>query len=100
MNSSLDCFVLKIPPGLDFSELEIVREPDGRIRCNRQALERVCAASGLDLATLDTGRLLWAWYIEHLRRGGAIDPILNAMAIREWAHRKGATITAENKSCN
>ena len=73
---------VSIPEGLDFSELHLARDPrTGAIEFEWAPIERICAASGLDVALFRSGPednvagLITAWYAEHRARGGAADPV-------------------------
>lgn len=72
---------IKIPIGLDFADLKLARHPStGAVEFDWEPIERVCAASGLDIALFRNGpednvsTLIVAWYAEHRARGGAPDP--------------------------
>lgn len=72
---------ITIPDGVQFSDLQLARDPDGALSFDWAPLERICAVSNIDIALLRDGPednvagLLAAWYAEHLRRGGARDPV-------------------------
>ena len=72
---------ITIPDDLDFSALELARDPDGMVSFRWEAIERICAANGLDIAVFrdspedNLAALLAAWYREHLAHGGAPDPV-------------------------
>jgi hypothetical protein len=71
-----------IPDGVNFEDLRLSRDVrDGAVLFNPQPIEAICAASGFDIEELVAGpdpivcALITAWYEEHLRRGGAPDPV-------------------------
>jgi hypothetical protein len=72
---------LQIPDDIDFSALELERDPDGMVSFRWDIIERICDASGIDPATFreapedNIAGLLVAWYMEHRARGGAPDPV-------------------------
>lgn len=73
---------VSIPEGVDFADLRLERNPrTGAIKFDWAPLERICAASGIDIAVLRDGPednvagLIVAWYAEHIARGGARDPV-------------------------
>ncbi len=79
---------ISIPDDLDFSELRLTRDPQtGEIEFDWAPIERICAASGLDVALFRSGPegnvagFLTAWYFEHLARGGATDPVQEDLLI-------------------
>lgn len=73
---------VKIPEGLDFSDLKLAREPDGSVSFDWSVIERICAASGLPVDLLRDGpddnvvALILGWYEAHRKRGGATDPVI------------------------
>lgn len=68
-----------IPDGMAFSDLSLARDPDGSVSFETGPLVRICEASGLDpdlmLDEDNRSRLIVGWYAEHLRNGGARDPV-------------------------
>lgn len=72
---------ITIPAGLDFADLKLARDPDGAVSFDWTPIERICAASGLDMSLFresaedSLAGLVAAWYREHLRRGGARDAV-------------------------
>lgn len=71
-----------IPDDLTFSDLHLARDPaTGDVSFDWATIERICAASGLDVATFrdapesHVAGLLVQWYQQHLAHGGAPDPI-------------------------
>lgn len=70
-----------IPDDVRFSDLRLARESDGMVSFDWSPIERICAASGIDVALLRDGpednvsSLVVAWYAEHLRHGGERDPV-------------------------
>lgn len=88
-----------IPDDVDFAQLRLTRDTQtGDISFNWAPILRICEASGIDPAHMqegpedNVGALLVAWYAEHLRHGGARDPVqdeLIAEAALEDAHGHG-----------
>lgn len=72
---------LAIPADLPFSALKLARDADGNVSFDWAPIERICAASGVDVAILRDGPedslagLLIAWHRQHLAAGGAPDPV-------------------------
>lgn len=70
-----------IPGDVLFSDLRMAREANGMVSFDWSPIERICAASGIDISLLrddqedNVSSLLVAWYAEHLRTGGARDPV-------------------------
>lgn len=71
-----------IPDGVNFEDLRLSRDVrDGAVIFDTQPIEAICEASGFDMDELTEGpqpivcALISAWYEEHLRRGGAPDPV-------------------------
>ena len=72
--------ILQIPDGVAFSDLKLARHPSGDVAFDWAPVERICAASGLDIALFresDEGNvagLVVAWYRAHRAAGGDLDP--------------------------
>lgn len=72
---------ITIPDDVRFSDLHLARDADGMVSFDWRPIERICEASGLDVALLRDGpednvsSLVVAWYAEHLRHGGERDPV-------------------------
>ncbi len=72
---------IAIPADITFAALKLQQWPDGVVRFDRAALLRVWTASGypdglLDSSdTTDVWRFIARWYAEHMRTGGASDPM-------------------------
>lgn len=72
---------LSIPDGVEFSDLQLARQGDGSIVFDWSPIKRICAASNIPVdlfrqASEDNiAGLLISWYITHLNRGGAPDPV-------------------------
>lgn len=72
---------ITIPDDVRFSDLRLARDADGMISFDWSPIERICSASGVDIALLRDGAednvsaLVVAWYAEHLRNGGERDPV-------------------------
>jgi hypothetical protein len=71
-----------IPDGVEFADLRLSRNvDDGFVRFAMAPIEAICEASALDLAEVVqgpqplVGLLIQAWYEDHLRDGGAPDPV-------------------------
>lgn len=70
-----------IPDDVTFSDLKLTRNSDGSVSLDWAPIERICAASGTDVELLrnssedNVAGLLVTWYAEHLKRGGARDPV-------------------------
>ena len=71
-----------IPDGVEFADLRLSRNvDDGLVRFAMAPIESICEASALDLAEIMdaaqplVGLLIEAWYEDHLRDGGAPDPV-------------------------
>lgn len=72
---------ISIPTGVDFADLHLSRGPGGHVSFDWAPIERICAASGIDVAVLrNSGEdalagLLTHWYQAHLAAGGARDAV-------------------------
>lgn len=72
---------IKIPDDVQFADLKLARDSDGRVSFDWSPIERICEASGVDPAIFrdapedNVSGLIVAWYAEHLRGGGARDPV-------------------------
>ena len=74
--------IICIPDDLKFSSLRLSRDPGtGAIGFDWAPIERICEASNIDIAVFrdahedNVAGLIAAWYFEHLRQGGAPDPV-------------------------
>ncbi len=71
---------ITIPEDLRFEALHLARQSDGSVSFDWAAIERLCAASGLDARMFraapesNIAGLIVAWYAEHRAHGGAPDP--------------------------
>lgn len=72
---------IAIPNDVDFADLKLARDSDGAASFDWSPIERICEASGLDIAVLMDGPednvagLLMQWYMAHRTAGGAPDPV-------------------------
>lgn len=73
---------LTIPDGLEFSTLNLSRDSlTGEVEFDWAPIEAICEASGIDISMFrdqhedNVSGLITAWYAEHRKRGGAIDPV-------------------------
>lgn len=70
---------IKIPDDVDFAHLKLARDPDGHLSFEWDPIERVCEASGIDVAVFrdahedNVAGLIAAWYATHLAEGGGHD---------------------------
>jgi len=70
-----------IPDDVPFSALKLARDADGAVSFDWAPIERICAASGLDVGLLRDqpedalAEVLTVWYRQHLAAGGAPDPV-------------------------
>ena len=71
-----------IPEGLEFSALKLSRDPVTLdVEFDWGPIEAICDESGIDVAMFaeqdedNVAGLINTWYIEHLERGGAPDPV-------------------------
>lgn len=89
---------IAIPDDLDFADLRLTRTPEGEVDFDWQPIERICKASGIDVAIFrdqhedNVAGLITTWYAEHLAQGGERDPVqddLIAEAIAEDEHGDG-----------
>ena len=70
-----------IPDDVRFSDLRLARDPDGHVSFDWTPIERICAASGQDVAVFRDGpednlaSLLSAWYHAHRAAGGERDAV-------------------------
>ena len=72
---------ISIPDDLPFSSLKLARDADGAVSFNWSAIEKICAASGIDPQYFATagedavGALIVNWYAVHKQSGGIPDPV-------------------------
>ena len=72
---------ITITDDVRFSDLRLQRDADGAVSFDWTPIERICAASGLDVAVLRAGPednvsgLIAQWYIAHRAAGGEPDPV-------------------------
>lgn len=72
---------ITIPDDVQFADLKLQRDPDGAVSFDWSPIERICRASGLDVAILRDGpednvaALIMHWYGAHRAAGGAPDPV-------------------------
>jgi hypothetical protein len=72
---------LNIPDDVNFAQLKLARNADGAVSFDWTPIERICTASGIDLAMFREGPednvsgLLVAWYRQHIGHGGARDSV-------------------------
>ena len=71
-----------IPADIAFADLALRRDSEtGAVGFRWTVIERICEASGLDVAVLGAGpednvaALIMAWYDAHRARGGKPDPV-------------------------
>lgn len=70
-----------IPANLPFSSLKLARDAGGTVSFDWSPIERICEASGVDIALLrdqpedNLAGVLTAWYRRHLAAGGERDPV-------------------------
>ena len=70
-----------IPSDVRFSDLKLARDPDGHVSFDWTPIERICAASGHDVAVFRDGpednlaSLLSSWYHAHRSAGGEPDAV-------------------------
>jgi hypothetical protein len=82
--SRKDAMRIRIPARLQFAHLQLARDPvTGGLNFSWDAIERICRASGLNVASLRHSRednvvaLIAHWYSAQLIRGGPRDPIFD-----------------------
>ena len=72
---------IAIPDDIDFSDLNLARDPDGAVSFEWGVIERICAASNLPIELLRDGPednvagLITHWYMAHRQHGGEADPV-------------------------
>lgn len=72
---------ISIPEGVSYSDLKLTRDADGGVSFDWAPIERICDASGLDIAFFRSGpedhvcQLITHWYNAHVAAGGARDPV-------------------------
>lgn len=70
-----------IPNDLDFSALRLARTADGSVSFDWTPIERICKASGVDIAMFrdhsedNLASVLTNWYTAHRAAGGEADPV-------------------------
>lgn len=72
---------IDIPDNLNFADLELNRNYDGKVLFNTQVIEQICDLNGLDRRVFlesdeaPVVRLVLIWYAQHLAAGGKYDLI-------------------------
>lgn len=75
-----------IPDDVHFSDLKLARDANGHVSFDWAPIERICSASGIDVAVLRDGpednvaSLLSGWYRHHIERGGDRDATFEDLA--------------------
>jgi hypothetical protein len=87
-----------IPADLDFADLRLARDPDGAVSFDTAPLITICEASGVGSELMqdeeNVSALITAWYAEHLRRGGAQDPVQEDLIAETRAEERiGQTVS-------
>lgn len=89
-----------IPPDINFSDLRLCRDADGRVSFDWRPIAAICEASGLELTLFSEGpednvaSLMVHWNHQHLADGGARDAVqdnLIAETILEDQHGDGTS---------
>ena len=68
-----------IPEDIEFADLRLARDADGMVSFVWAVIERICAASGVDVELFRTGpedyvsELIVTWYMRHRAAGGGLD---------------------------
>ncbi|WP_157118913.1 hypothetical protein [Azohydromonas lata] len=82
MEDDMRTLRVTIPDGVKFADLRLSRNVgDGSVRFAMAPIEAICKASALDFAEIVhgpqplVGQLILAWYEDHLKDGGAPDPV-------------------------
>lgn len=70
---------LTIPPDLTFADLALELDDAGGLHYAPDAMERLCAANGIQPTTALSSDdlacdLVCRWYLQHREEGGAADP--------------------------
>ena len=74
-------FRIIIPADVAFADLELGRLEDGQVTFRWEPVEKVCQASGIDVAVFKKGHednvsgLLVTWYAAHVDAGGPPDVV-------------------------
>lgn len=75
-----------IPADVAIADLRMARDPQtGDIEFDWTPIERICAASGIDVALFkesdedNVGALLMHWYAQHRAQGGAPDAVFEEL---------------------
>jgi len=72
---------LAIPPGVQFSDLQLARQSDGSISFDWSPIRRICTASNIPFELFreahetNVAGLIISWYVSHLQHGGVRDPV-------------------------
>jgi hypothetical protein len=72
-----------VPDDVQFADLKLQRDPDGALSFDWGPIERICAASHIDIGFFRghdkeetrVSDLITVWYMTHRGHGGALDPI-------------------------
>ena len=95
---------ITIPPTVGFADLNLTRSASG-VAFSWEAIETVCRASGLDVATFresdqsHVADLIAAWYAAHLAAGGATDPVAEDLSREaEFEASRGAASHAPGRA--
>lgn len=82
---------ISIPSDLDFSDLELKREPNGYHSFRMEVIERICEASNIDFNDLIEGpedniaAIIAGWYHAHRQAGGDPDPVAEELTMEVLA---------------
>jgi len=74
-----------IPEWLSFSDLKLARDAHGRFRFEWFPIKTICEQSGIDVSNMRDGMednaivLIVEWYLSHIGKGGARDPVADAL---------------------
>ncbi|EAS8533980.1 hypothetical protein EHZ41_21895 [Salmonella enterica] len=85
---------LAIPDNLDFSDLHLIREPDGSVSFDWAIVERICEASNLPVEVFRdasgdfVSALIVGWYQVHRQHGGESDPVAEDLIAEVVAEEK------------
>lgn len=81
-------FTMTIPEELTFSDLNLAKGEDGDVVFSWQAIDAICAASGINPAVFrnlqksDVDGLIACWYMAHRHHGGDEDQVAEELLKR------------------
>ena len=80
-----------VPGSLAFADLKLCRDPDGYVSFDRDVIDQICVANGIDPAAIwgtdedNLSGLIVGWYARHRALGGDTDPVAEDLILETAA---------------